>query len=305
MDSRTKTIAPTEKEAFMPFSLLRLRPLARRAHSSTGNVPGERTARRLSLTVAIAIVMGAAVSAGQNPPHKVTLIEGGTTREITTTAETVSQFLAENKLILGKLDRSSVTPAAPLTDGMQIVITRIRTEQNVERKPIAFPTTEKFVRTLRVGEKKIVQAGKKGEKTATYLSTYKDGERVQHKQVAVKVTPPRRQIVLKGMRGMTLASRGWFGGRRVLEMVATGYGPGGGMYPGSRTRTGLKQGKGVVAVDPRFIPLGTRLYIDGYGYAVAGDTGGAIKGARIDLGFNTDREAMAVGRRKVRVLILN
>lgn len=291
----------------MSFPMLRQRLLARRAHSSTSSnpVPGQRTARRLSLTVAIAIVMGAAVSAGQNQPHKITLIEGGNAREITTNAETVRQLLTENKVELGKLDRTSVPPAAPIADGMQVVITRIRTETVTERKPIPFPTTEKFDRTLRVGQKKIVQAGKKGEKTITYLSTYRDGERVQHKKVAEKVTPPRRQVVLKGMRGMTLASRGWFGGRRILEMNATGYGPGGGMYPGSRCRTGLKQGKGVVAVDPRFIPLGTRLYIEGYGYAVAGDTGGAIKGNRIDLGFNTDREAWAVGRRKVRVLILN
>jgi 3D (Asp-Asp-Asp) domain-containing protein len=66
----------------------------------------------------------------------------------------------------------------------------------------------------------------------------------------------------------------------------------------------MKPGKGVVAVDPRFIPLGTRLYIENYGYAIAGDTGGAIKGNRIDLAFNSHHEAEAIGRRNVRVMIL-
>ena len=52
------------------------------------------------------------------------------------------------------------------------------------------------------------------------------------------------------------------------------------------TATGLPTGFGVVAVDPKVIPLGTKLYIPGYGEAIAGDTGGNIKGAKIDLGFD-------------------
>lgn len=58
---------------------------------------------------------------------------------------------------------------------------------------------------------------------------------------------------------------------------------------GTRTALGLKAGYGVVAVDPKVIPLGSRLYIPGYGEAIAGDTGGAIKGDRIDLGFDDVR----------------
>ncbi len=51
------------------------------------------------------------------------------------------------------------------------------------------------------------------------------------------------------------------------------------------TAIGMKAGYGVVAVDPKIIPLGSKLYIPGYGLAVAGDTGGKVKGNRIDLGF--------------------
>ncbi|MEG2570833.1 MAG: 3D domain-containing protein, partial [Clostridia bacterium] len=69
---------------------------------------------------------------------------------------------------------------------------------------------------------------------------------------------------------------------------------------------------GLIAVDPRVIPLGTRLYItsmDGkrwvYGYAVAADTGGAIKGNKIDLFFNTEAECYDFGRQKAKVYILD
>jgi 3D (Asp-Asp-Asp) domain-containing protein len=56
-----------------------------------------------------------------------------------------------------------------------------------------------------------------------------------------------------------------------------------------------------VAVDPRVIPMGTRLFIPGYGVAIAGDTGGAIRGNRIDLGFNSLSDALRFGRRAVTV----
>lgn len=71
-----------------------------------------------------------------------------------------------------------------------------------------------------------------------------------------------------------------------------------------QTATGMKPQVGVVAVDPRVIPLGTKLYIEGYGEAIAGDTGGAIKGNRIDLFFNTRGECMRFGRKKLRVRVI-
>ena len=72
----------------------------------------------------------------------------------------------------------------------------------------------------------------------------------------------------------------------------------------------MKAGPGVVAVDPRVIPLGTKLYIESmdgwpdYGYAVAGDTGGAIKGNKIDLFYHSSKTVRQFGRRNVRVKIL-
>lgn len=91
---------------------------------------------------------------------------------------------------------------------------------------------------------------------------------------------------------------------RVLNMTATAYSaydPGNGSY----TARGSRLCKGLAAVDTRVIPLGTRLYIVGYGYAVADDTGGSIRGNRIDLAFNSHGEALQFGRKNVVVYVLD
>ncbi|WP_232199130.1 peptidoglycan-binding protein [Thermosinus carboxydivorans] len=91
---------------------------------------------------------------------------------------------------------------------------------------------------------------------------------------------------------------------RVLTMVATAYtrfddGNGSYTYRGNLLR------KGLAAVDPAVIPLGTRLYIPGYGYAIADDIGGAIKGNKIDLAFESREEALQFGRQHVTVYVLD
>jgi 3D (Asp-Asp-Asp) domain-containing protein len=90
---------------------------------------------------------------------------------------------------------------------------------------------------------------------------------------------------------------------RRLRMIATAYAAGCDGCSGT-TKTGAQASHGIVAVDPHFIPLGTRLYVPGYGRAVAGDTGGAIRGRRIDLGFDSLRQAQSFGRRQIVVYVL-
>ena len=91
---------------------------------------------------------------------------------------------------------------------------------------------------------------------------------------------------------------------RTLTMEATAYtseDPGCGLY----TAGGNRLRRGMVAVDPRVISLGTRLFVEGYGYAVADDTGGAIKGNRIDLAYESRPDALKFGRRMVTVYVLD
>ena len=95
---------------------------------------------------------------------------------------------------------------------------------------------------------------------------------------------------------------------RTLTMTATAYDPGpeanGAGNVGS-TVTGERARFGIAAVDPKVIPLKTLLYVEGYGPAYAADVGGDIKGRRIDLCFNSTREANAFGRKKTRVYLLS
>jgi 3D (Asp-Asp-Asp) domain-containing protein/peptidoglycan hydrolase CwlO-like protein len=87
------------------------------------------------------------------------------------------------------------------------------------------------------------------------------------------------------------------GSGKQLTVVATAYSLHGG------TASGLPTGPGVVAVDPTVIPLGTRMYIPGYGPGIAADTGTAIKGLRIDLWFPLLRQAESWGRRTVTITL--
>ncbi|MCX5781663.1 MAG: 3D domain-containing protein [Elusimicrobia bacterium] len=93
---------------------------------------------------------------------------------------------------------------------------------------------------------------------------------------------------------------------RRIKMMATAYRPGDPLAwkDGKVTYLGLKMQRGIVAVDPRVIPLRTRLFIPGYGYCYAGDTGSAIKGKRIDLGVNNLAEEAQWVYQPVTVYIL-
>ncbi len=281
----------------------------------------------LALSFVIAVLMGGAVASAQNdaehdthtsnsgqtapnavsvtPPLTVAVVADGHEIVVETVAKTVGELLAQQNLTVGKNDRCSFKLSTPLSPGMRVRIVRVRTETAVERTPIPFSVKRKYTPSLKAGEKKVIQPGVAGERADTYIHTFKDAARVRRVKVGTTVTKPQTRYEMVGVRGMSLASRGMFSGRRMVDMVATGYGPSGNGKWGMQTATGRRPGYGVVAVDPRFIRLGTRLYIEGYGSAVAGDTGGAIKGSRIDLGFNTDGEARQVGRRRVRVLILD
>lgn len=89
----------------------------------------------------------------------------------------------------------------------------------------------------------------------------------------------------------------------ILLFEVTGYSHSCGNGDGV-TATGTVPRPGVISVDPRVIPLGTELWIDGYGYGRAEDTGGVIKGHKLDLFFETEDEAWAWGRRMVRVEVI-
>ncbi len=94
---------------------------------------------------------------------------------------------------------------------------------------------------------------------------------------------------------------------RAHRMLATAYDPGphdNGWDNAGTTKLGWRTRRGIAAVDPSVIPLRTLLFVEGYGLAWAGDTGGAIKGDRLDLCFNRTEEAERWGRRRTRAWVL-
>jgi 3D (Asp-Asp-Asp) domain-containing protein len=85
----------------------------------------------------------------------------------------------------------------------------------------------------------------------------------------------------------------------VLNVEATAY-----THTGNTTYTGIWPYEGIVAVDPKIIPLKSKLFVEGYGFAEAQDTGGLIKGNIIDVFMDTREKALNWGRKQVKVYIL-
>lgn len=236
---------------------------------------------------------------------KVTVIADGQAWEYVSTQATVGGVLKEAGVSFGKLDRCSHKMDVKAVQGMTIRVTRVTTKTVIQNKPIAFETAYRYDARHR-GEDSVVQKGEAGEKEVKLLVYYKDGIQTTCQVVDTRIIrQPKDQIVVTS-QGASLASRG--GARvRTVRMMATAYEPGPrscGRYATGRTATGMKAGRGVAAVDPRVIPLGTKLYVEGYGYCIAADTGGAIKGNKIDLCYDTYSEAIRFGRRYVTVHIL-
>ena len=167
---------------------------------------------------------------------------------------------------------------------------RLQEETEVISKKIVYQDDPE----MEAGEEKILEEGKDGKRTKIFKITYsKDGKEYEREVVSVETTQPKDKKVLRGTKIVwrTLNTpdgeiKYW----KKMRVYATHYDS---HCPGCNewTAIGMRAGKGVIAVDPKVIPLRSKVYIPGYGMAVAGDTGGAIKGNIIDLGFDDARTA--------------
>ncbi len=174
----------------------------------------------------------------------------------------------------------------------------------VVTKTIPSSVRYEFSRTVGRGRLVKKQDGAPGSLTRTYRLIERNGQVVGKELLKEERVEPKPTLYLMGKTGWETSRSGFTRGR-VLTLKATGYDPSPGQNGGvSRTRVGTVPGFGQVAVDPRVIPLRTLLYIEGYGFAIANDTGGAIKGHRIDLCFESRAQAMRFGRQTVRVHVL-
>lgn len=167
-------------------------------------------------------------------------------------------------------------------------------------------------RTNKLNSKEIidVQLGRPGLRTAVIKSYYRGEDLYQQEVVAQRVLQQAIPNIL--LQGTSSQKRTYMLPRRMrvtktMTMLATAY------YPGPEctspsddgyTAIGYWATYGIAAVDPRYIRMRTRLYIEGYGYAIAADVGGKIKGNRIDLCFDEYQEALNYGKKRVKVYIL-
>lgn len=247
------------------------------------------------------------VAQAQTSMRRATIWVDGTERQVKTAETTVGATLKEAGVEIGPTDLIYPKPNVRLYSGIKIRVVRVVEKVVQQEESIAFSTRRKPTNELRVGLTKVISEGQRGLKHLYYKVKYVDGAEKSREFVRAEVvTKQQDRVVLFGERGAGI-SRGSFLPRRTMVMHATAYDPGPrscGKSADGRTCMGLKAGYGVVAVDPRTIPLGTRLYIEGYGFAIAGDRGRAIKGHRIDLGFNTYWSARQFGRKNVTVHVL-
>ena len=239
---------------------------------------------------------------------------GGEAIRLNVVGSTVADALVAAGLDPGR--GISVTPAldAPLTPDLVIEATDVFVRVVEKQVEIPFEVTTRNDPTLPQGSRTIEQEGESGLMLNIYRVLVTGGVEGTRTLTAEEVLlEPVDEIVLVGTKRAsapgavsreraTPAASAPADGEK-LTVASTGYSsqdPG----VGTRTATGAKAARGVIAVDPSVIPLGTRVYIPGYGNAVAADTGGAIGGNKIDLCFDTRAEALSWGRRTVTITIL-
>jgi 3D (Asp-Asp-Asp) domain-containing protein len=177
-----------------------------------------------------------------------------------------------------------------------------------ETKVLKADTVYEFSRSIGVGRIVKVKDGKDGSVTKVFKVIKKDGKIVGKELIREERVDAVPNTFHLGKGGYT-ASRGGnsFKAIKTMTMRASAYDPGpqsNGKWAGT-TALGIVPRYGIVAVDPRTIPLGSLLFVEGYGFAYAADTGGAIKGNRIDLCMNTVAECYRFGRRSVKVHVLS
>jgi uncharacterized protein YabE (DUF348 family) len=138
---------------------------------------------------------------------QVTITHDGTSTVVTTTDETVGQLLGDLHIAVSPADQLAPVPAAPVTDGLHVVIRRVTTTTKLVTQPIAFAVTQTNDATLAKGSSVIVTAGLNGQQTVLYSVTYIDG--VAAGQVALSSTPlsaPRTQVVRVGTKVTPVAA---------------------------------------------------------------------------------------------------
>jgi 3D (Asp-Asp-Asp) domain-containing protein len=227
----------------------------------------------------------------------VTVHVDGRTLRTRTHRERVDEVLADLNVVLAGQDYAIPALDEPLTEDALIKVVRVTERFLIEQEPIPFEVAWQPDSNMEIDVQGLLQEGARGIRERRIRVRYEDGAEIKRtvENVYVAVPPTTKimgygtKIVVRTLDTPSGPVEYW----RKIRVLATSYSASTAGTPRDapwygRTRLGLKMQFGIVAVDPRYIALSTDIYVPGYGVGFAGDTGGAIKGRRIDLGYDDD-----------------
>lgn len=257
-----------------------------------------------------------------NKAYEFMLVDGGEEAKYWSTSTTIGDFLNRENIKLDEFDRVEDELDSQIQPGAVVEIVRVEKEAATVEEEEKFTIETKSDNSLLKGREKVVQAGQKGVIAREYEIIKENGKEVSRTLLAEKtVKEPTKQIVSVGTK-VVVADAGTSANTKTVSrnnssspaggkefyVTATAYTADCNGCSGiTATGINLKANRNlkVIAVDPSVIPLGSKVWVEGYGYAVAGDTGGAIKGNRIDLHMASKSSAYQFGRRQVKVKVMN
>ncbi|UFJ40530.1 G5 domain-containing protein [Brevibacillus humidisoli] len=244
----------------------------------------------------------------------------GTEKKVVHTAKRdVAGVLQDAGIALGQSDRVEPSLTSKIEPDTQIVVTKVKENVVQVEQEVPFQEIRRNDGSLAKGEMRVLQKGEPGKAVMHYKVMLENGKEVSRELIKQEIIKPKsdRIVAVGTAQEKTNLAEAWtttamvsrggvqFRPRSVLKGVTlTAYTPaGGGKSPSSPgygyTAMGVKAVEGkTIAVDPKVIPLGWWVYIEGIGYRRAEDTGGAIKGSKIDVFFNNRSEALQFGRKR-------
>ena len=286
--SITRAVPLTIIEDGLPISFQSARPVVAMALRDAGINLGPAD----EVYPSIAAELSAGMQVEVRHAKAVSLRTGASTRVIYTHKQSLKEALAEAGFALGADDRVEPAVEAEVFNGMTARLVRVAGQLFTERDDIKKKTVFKPDESLQEMQSRVTQ-GRDGVRIREYKVTIEDGVEVERTLNKESYDPEPVDTVIyystASVRATGLSARD-FNVADTKHMWATWYNAASSGKLATDpaygyTRSGVPLTKGIVAVDPRVIPLGSKLYIPGYGFAVAGDTGGGIIGDMIDLGY--------------------
>ncbi len=254
---------------------------------------------------------------------QVTLLLEGEEEEVWTTSTTVADFLEKEEVTLGELDRVEPAQDEEIVEEAEVSVVRVKKVTDVVEETVDYGTVTQQDSSLKKGSEEVKESGEEGKVEKHYQVVMEDGEEVSRellKEEVIKESEDR--VVAVGTKESTPnVSRG--SSSSDSSSQSTSSSSSGGSWQtftatsytafcngcSGVTATGIdlraNPDANVIAVDPSVIPLGSRVEVKGYGTFLAADTGGAIKGRKIDI-FIPDRDKVrAFGRKSVQIRVLD